>query len=215
MREFALFGCAVALMACDPIAPSDDIFSPRKVVAAAAVPVAAVQVDDSTEAAPVDDGSFDFDSEDRKDDEADGEEVDPLQLQARLFGADPSAMPAPAPAPVPAPAPAEAAVAGAPMMGMAPPVWNAGQPLEGSWGIRLVAVVTGVQPPRAVIALSDGTEVVVQPGDMLPEARIVVMAVGANAVQLAHVSPEGFYASVRTETIASLYDATASAPGAP
>ena len=214
MRELALFGCAVAVMACDPIPPSGDIFAPRPVAAVAqAAPVAPAAADTEAVDAPVDDGSFDFDSEDRKDDEASGEAVDPLQLQARLFGADPSALPAPAPAPAPAPETAPAAAA--PVMGMAPPVWNAGQPLEGSWGIRLVAVVSNVQPPRAVIALSDGTEVVVQPGDMLPEHRIVVMAVGANAVQLAHVNPEGFYASVRTETIASLYDATPSAAGTP
>ena len=50
----------------------------------------------------------------------------------------------------------------------------------------------------------DGTELVVQPGQMLPEHNLVVLAVGGDAIQVARVTPQGFYAKVETETVGAL-----------
>lgn len=148
-------------------------------------------------------GGFNFEAEDRKD-EADAKPTgtDPLELQAGLFGLDPSAVKAPPPAPAPAPAPVAAPVVAA--AGVPAPLWIPGQPLDGNFGVRVISTLNDVQPPRAVIATANGQELVVQPGQMLPEHRMVVLAIGHGAVQLAHITPQGFYARVDTETVAAL-----------
>jgi hypothetical protein len=67
-----------------------------------------------------------------------------------------------------------------------------------------MATLLDVQPPRAVLALPDGTERVVQPGAFLPEHRLIVLAIGRDAVQVAHVEPIGFMSRVETTTLRSL-----------
>ncbi len=205
MRFGALF-LTLLLAGCDPI-PAGDPFSPVKVTKpAAAAPVAApAGPDGATPAEPVGTttGSFDFDGEDRKEDELVDGEIDPIEAQAGLLGVDPDSLTEPAPK-----APVVQTVA-APALPT--PVWQTDQPLDGSFGLRVIATLHDVQPPRAVIATADGEELVVQPGQMLPRHRMVVLAVGRDAVQVAHVTPQGFYARVQTETIAALAPA-ASAP---
>jgi hypothetical protein len=111
-----------------------------------------------------------------------------------MLGVPPGALRRPAVAP-----PALVAAAAA------APVWDPSVPIpDVSFGIRVIAVVTDVQPPRAMIALPDGREQVVSPGAMLPEIGVVVLAIGRNAVQIARVTPNGFYARVDTDTIAVL-----------
>ena len=56
-----------------------------------------------------------------------------------------------------------------------------------------------------MIALPSGEEVVVQPGTMLPDAHLVIIAIGKTAIQVARVTPQGFYAKIETETVASLF----------
>jgi hypothetical protein len=75
----------------------------------------------------------------------------------------------------------------------------------GSWGVSLLATLLDVQPPRAVIALPDGSERVVQPGALLPEHRLVVLAIGRDAVQIAHIEPMGWNSRVQTSTLRSLF----------
>jgi hypothetical protein len=72
------------------------------------------------------------------------------------------------------------------------------------WGVRLVALVPGTQPPRAVLGLTSGKEVVVEPGSFVEEARLVVLAIGNEGVQVAYVEPQGDRASVRTENLVPL-----------
>jgi hypothetical protein len=74
--------------------------------------------------------------------------------------------------------------------------------------VRVLATLLDIQPPRAILGLPDGAEQVVQPGAMLPEQGLVVLAIGRDAVQLAKVTPQGFYAAVRTETVQALYPNT-------
>ncbi len=186
-----LFG----LCACEPVQPRGPFVpAPAGPAVTAAAPASA-----STGSAT---GGFDFEAEDRKDDEptAPDGEVDPLALQAGVLGIDPAEVEPPPPAPAPAPAP----VAQAPAPAAPAPLWLPDQPLDGGWGLRVIATLLDVQPPRAVIATADGQELVVQPGQMLPEHRLVVLAVGRGAVQVARVTPQGFYARVETETVPAL-----------
>jgi len=70
-----------------------------------------------------------------------------------------------------------------------------------AWPLRLVATVPGAQPPRAILGLPGGTEVVVTPGTMLPDAGVVVMAIGSDSVDLAEVRPAGDHAVVQGRTL--------------
>lgn len=76
--------------------------------------------------------------------------------------------------------------------------WNRSQP-------RVVSILHHTQPPRAILNLPNGDEVVVSPGDMLPELRLVIMAIGADLVQLAEVTPVGDHTEIREFYIHPLY----------
>jgi len=71
----------------------------------------------------------------------------------------------------------------------------------GSWPLRLVATVPGAQPPRAILGLPGGAEVVVTPGTMLPDVGVVVMAIGSESVDLAEVRPAGDHAVVQGRSL--------------
>jgi hypothetical protein len=60
-------------------------------------------------------------------------------------------------------------------------------------------------PPRAILGLPDGREVVVSPGTMLPEVGVVVMAVGRERLQVAKISAVGDHAAVQEITLSSQY----------
>ncbi len=188
----------VGLSACQDMQNPGDPFSP--------VPVSASG--ETTRAAPVPlggpQGDFDFEGEDRPQSELpgiDGDATDAelLALQARANGLDPSDLTAPAPGP--------AMVAPvAPLAPVVVPEWDPTQPLpSGSWGVRLLATLHDVQPPRAVLGLPGGEEIVVQPGSFIEAHRLVVIAVGRDVIQLSKVTPQGFYAKVETQTIQSLF----------
>ena len=84
-------------------------------------------------------------------------------------------------------------------------VWDPTSAVPPNWGIRLVSTLVDTQPPRAVLGLADGQEIVVKPGSFLPEQRLVVMAVGRNAVQVSRVIPDGYQARIETRTLSSLF----------
>jgi hypothetical protein len=81
----------------------------------------------------------------------------------------------------------------------------AGLPKGPGWGVRLVATLPAAQPPRAVLGLPSGKEVVVSPGSMVPEVGVVVIAVGRGTVDLALVTPEGDHARVEQRTLHAQY----------
>lgn len=73
-----------------------------------------------------------------------------------------------------------------------------------SWGPRVLTTLSSLEPPRAVLALPDGSERVVRPGTLLPEIGGVVIAIGRDVVELSEVREQGVYASVHTRTIPAL-----------
>lgn len=140
-------------------------------------------------------GDFDFQAADRPADEGIASDVAQSALSAVTAPLPDAALPVdPSPAP-----PSGAADA---------PVWDPSKPLaDVSFGIRVIATLLDLQPPRAVLGLPDGEERVVRPGTMLEDHGLVVLAIGRDAVQIAKITPQGFHASVTTETVRALYPA--------
>lgn len=101
-----------------------------------------------------------------------------------------------APAPVTTAAPEPAPVTGAPLRSPAS---------QATWGLRLVATVPGAVPPRGVLGLPDGRELVVQAGSLLPEVGVVVLAVGNGTLDLVEVTPAGDHATVTPRTLTAQY----------
>ena len=66
-----------------------------------------------------------------------------------------------------------------------------------TWPIRLVSTLPDSQPPRAILGLSDGRELVVSPGTMLPEQGLVVISIGPQSAELARVVPAGDHALIQ------------------
>ncbi|MCB9689930.1 MAG: hypothetical protein H6738_25100 [Alphaproteobacteria bacterium] len=184
----------LTLLACEPIPSSGRMLEPVRVTGPARAPAAAPAPASGPQ------GDFDFESEDREGASGEGEQ-DPIALQARLLGLSPDQVARPAPAPEPAPAPTAPA-----LPAVAAPIWDPSRPLpDVQFGVRVLGVLLDLQPPRAIIGLPDGREQVVTPGAMLPAEGLVVLAIGRDAVQVARVTPSGFYARVDTETIRALY----------
>jgi hypothetical protein len=201
---------ALALLAgCQPMNPSGDVLAPVRLSGQAP---AASGDDDAPEVAH--DG-FVFDA-------AEGNVDAPVDTDAPVdaaalfeemglgtpdeFGAEagdavdespassaPAAPAAPAAGLPPLPLPTQAS---AMVSGLALPV---------SWGVRLVSTTHGAQPPRGILGLPDGSERVVQPGDLLPEAGVIVLAVGKNRVQIAQVTPMGDHAGVQSAVLEAMY----------
>ncbi len=209
MRSIWLTGlAAVALTACEAVPPSPSISgvftgTPDAVTAPAPrtdrTPLHDEPGDGIVEATPE---AFDFDA-DAPSDEPGAERSDDELMAAMGVAAMPVV---PAPEPVVAPEPVIEIL---PVPGIAPALaWQPGDALPGGWGVRLVSTVTGAQPPRAILGLADGTEMVVEPGTLLPDARLVVLAIGRDAVQVAEVVPEGDRARVESRVLSALYPST-------
>lgn len=191
----------VGLLGCQQVPSSGNLFKPATVAQAQL----AVQPTGPQ-------GSFDFEEEDFQegelaDPEADDAPVsgdDALALQAKMLGIPVPSRPAATPTAPSTPAPA-VAPSGAQAVPM--PQWDgaAKAPVLGSFGLKVVSTHTEVQPPYANVILGDGTGLMVRPGDMIPEAKLIILAVGRDAVQVATVTPEGFYARVDTETLSVFY----------
>jgi len=188
---------AALLAACEPMPSSGSPFQPARDRAPVAAPGATGA---PSEAPPDPDSPF---VEDQVLDEAPPDRTDPPEGVDALFRGQLDGPPAQEPAPAPAPVP----VAPMPAPPAPPTAWDgSAAPLEGgSWGVSLMATLLDVQPPRAVVALPDGSERVVQPGTFLPEHRLVVLAVGRDAIQVAHIEPTGWNSRVQTQTLRSLF----------
>jgi hypothetical protein len=108
----------------------------------------------------------------------------------------------------PAPGLSVVAVAGAPLDVGVPAVAasvNIAAPAASGWPVRLVRTLPDTQPPRAILGLPDGTEIVVSPGSMVPAHGLVVVAIGRQSAQLARVTALGDHASVDSVTLTSMY----------
>lgn len=105
-------------------------------------------------------------------------------------------------------APSDAAIAGTGEPLAAPPAeapaLAATSPIS-LFPVRLLSTLPTAQPPRAVVGLPDGREVVVSPGSVLGPEGLVVMAVLEGRVQLARVRPAGDHATIESVEITAQY----------
>lgn len=76
----------------------------------------------------------------------------------------------------------------------------------GQWPLRVVKTESDLNPPRAILGLPSGEEVVIRPGMQLPEENLVVMSIGSKAVVLARIHAEGDHAQIEHLTLSSLND---------
>lgn len=192
-RPLLLLGLAGLATAagCEPVEPMSHPFQRAPVATA---PAAAPQA-----AAPESDDRFtDFDQT---------FVISSEELQAMAEPEPEPAEPTPAPAetpaepvaPTPAAAPALLGMAhSAPMVAQVPAA-----PL--GWAIRLVSTLPEAQPPRAILGLPSGQEIVVTPGSMIPEAGLVVLSIGTQGVQLARVQAMGDHANVDAISLTPQY----------
>lgn len=79
-------------------------------------------------------------------------------------------------------------------------------PSVGVWPLRVVKTEANLNPPRAILGLPNGEEIVIRAGMQLPEENIIVMSIGSKAVVLARIHPEGDHARVEHLTLPSLND---------
>lgn len=189
-----LWWMPVFLFACESVTPSGDLLSPVAPPAPAPVvtpPVPGTPPSEpaagpaAAEAAPAQPGGWDFPEEEFS--------ISSEEMQANATAAEAAAAPAAAPAPEAAPQPS--ASAGAP----------SAMAFGAGWPLRLVSTVAQAQPPRAILGLPDGREVVVSPGSLLPEVGLVVLSVGPRSVEAARVVANGDHAVVNPITLSSQY----------
>mgnify|MGYP001570922971 CR=1 FL=1 len=165
----------IALLACTPMPSSGNIFEPVKVEAPPAGRGPDERFDDV--AAP----RFKISSEE-------------------MTGA------AEANAPAAELSPADAAIAAGPPTsagGVTTPA--VGLPSPSRFPVRLVSTVASAQPPRAIIGLPSGEEVVVSPGSVLASEGLVVMAIKEGEVELAKITPNGDHAVVTAIAVSAQY----------
>ena len=100
-----------------------------------------------------------------------------------------------------------AGVSTAPVVDTPQPAARPGWPTQGAtaWPVRLVTTVPNASPPRAILGLPDGREVVVNPGSMVPDLGIVVVAISPNSADLAKVAPAGDHATIESVTLTAQY----------
>lgn len=209
----------VLLAACEPIPPSESVQSliePHQEPVVVAPASEAVMPEQVPSAAP--DG-FDF--------EADAHDTEPVEPRSDVdllasMGIEPDTEADTEPdteALADVDADTEVLLAEEPLA-VAQPVaapasaaWTPDQPVAIGFGVRLVSTMTRAQPPRAILGLSDGSEVVVEPGSMIPSEKVVVLAIGEDAIQIAEVTPMGDRARVESKVLSALY-ASGSRPAA-
>jgi hypothetical protein len=80
-----------------------------------------------------------------------------------------------------------------------------GETVGKAWPVRLVTTVPNASPPRAILGLPDGREVVVNPGSMVPDMGLVVVAIAPNSAELARIAPAGDHATIETLTLQAQY----------
>lgn len=190
---------ALMLVGCEPMPSSGDPFSPVKVepaVAPAAEPDGEPWFD---EAPTVVFSSEDMDAALEADGQ--GEPVPEPGEDDVATAADAEAPPVEAA--VAAAAPAPSMIAGsAPSMAPTQPM-VAGS--VGTWPVRLVRTLPDTYPPRAILGLPDGREIVVTPGSMVPDQGLVVVAIGRESAQLAQVSAQGDHAAIQPVMLSAQY----------
>ena len=193
---------ALMLVGCEPMPSSGSPFEPAKVATAATTSVDTESAGDPwfDEAPTVVISSEDMDA--ALDAEQRGEPVPPPASAAvDTPAAEPVAEPAVAPAPAPMAAASPSMLPTQPMAsGMAGSALGVG-----AWPVRLVRTLPDTFPPRAILGLPDGREIVVTPGSMVPDQGLVVVAIGRETAQLAQVSAQGDHAAIQPMMLSAQY----------
>lgn len=166
----------LSLVACEPMTPSSNPFAPAPSRTSVEGPAAAPAEADPRFAEFAEPESISF------------EELQSMAPQP-VAEAEPTAEEA---VPVPGSQPAEQAAVDVPAAAPSPTPSTTGM----GWAIRLVATVPGAQPPRAILGMPDGREIVVTPATLIPEAGLAVIAIGPGSVQLARFTAQGDHAAV-------------------
>lgn len=190
------------VVGCESTAPSSDVFAPVAPPTAPAAPI-------PTDAAPTDlnfvpDADFSISSEQMQQnaEEAGDASVAVAEAVVSSTASEPlAAEPAPAAPVVVEPVPAPTTV----VLPADPKPDSSIAAMLGALPLRLVKTIPEAQPPRAILALADGTEIVVTPGQLLPGPGVVVLSVGRQTLDLARVSPRGDHAEIAPLTLFSQY----------
>lgn len=178
---------------CEQIAPSGNPLEP-------------VVAETSLEPVPTDP---DLSAETAEETEEDVFSISSEELLAIANGDDPSAAPEPVAVPPPEEPPAVEEEPPPPpaIEQPAPPAqpsaWS--EALGKAWPVRLVTTVPNASPPRAILGLPDGREVVVNPGSMVPDMGLVVVAIAPNSAEVARIAPAGDHATIETMTLRAQY----------
>jgi hypothetical protein len=80
-----------------------------------------------------------------------------------------------------------------------------GVPSLSQFPVRVVSTLPQAQPPRAILGLPSGEEVVVAPGSILATEGLVVMSITEGRVQLAKVEPAGDHAKIASFEVSAQY----------
>ncbi len=182
-----LLPLAFLLGACSPTAPGDNPFAPASVTPAQPpmVPGTETAATGTPAAAAVDDAFA---------------EPEPVKLSSEQMASGTVAIATAAGVNVDALAGGK----GSDVIPDAPPP-AVGLPPQTRWPVRLVSTLPQAQPPRAILGLPSGKEIVVSPGSMLADEGLVVVAITAGQVELAQVEPAGDHAKITPITLSSQY----------
>lgn len=209
MRGARMLACIALVSACATGQGSfDGMFQPVRVEEGAAKAVVPADTDAPAEGT---DGDSEFQLDGYKDEQeqfdekvVDTDDVDAVVAELGAAQADPPGQAAPPPQtqpPTEVPSQVTMPMAAAPQN----PGWTPSNAVTLSWGLRLVSTVSGASPPRAILGMPDGKEVVVKAGDLLPDVGVVVLAVGNDVVQLGRIRPQGDHAQVDSVFLTPMY----------
>ena len=181
----------VFICGCEQIEPSGNPLQPVQVSAPEVTPEAQeAETEDEAAGLSEEEETFSLSSEEMAPGGAVGVEEEDEKEEASAVEPTPSAVPE-TPAPEP-PAPQRVASS-----------WQ--QQVDKAWPVRLVTTVPNASPPRAILGLPDGREIVVNPGSMVPDLGLVVVAVSPGSAELAKIAPAGDHATIESVTLRAQY----------
>jgi hypothetical protein len=181
---------------CEPVTPSGNPLEPATVAAVASQTVAPAATEDAADGAQEEqeeaqeDAKFTISSEELNQ-LAKGEIPGTEEPEAEVAEDKPSAEDVTETRPVPETA--------------EPPTSGWKQAVGKAWPVRLVTTVPNATPPRAILGLPNGKEIVVNPGSMVPEMGLVVVAISPNSAEIARIAPAGDHATIESMTLRAQY----------
>jgi hypothetical protein len=182
------------LVACEQVAAVGNPLEPVVVTAPdRVIPEVTADLSETQEA--TEEAPFSISSEELAENAKEETKAEPVTaVQIERASVSPPTQAASTPQPSPSPAPPEAA-----------PSSHWPQTLGKSWPVRLVTTVPNASPPRAILGLPNGKEVVVNPGTMVPEFGLVVVAISPGSAELAKIAPAGDHATIESVTLRAQY----------